>query len=582
MSDFLTIEDVNGVLYSNQSFWWHTIYFDLLPNYDFTDLKYDFCRISRETSSGNYIFTIDVFNNNWTNGYDYDYNTGRVTGYSYDNGIKIGISTDTTEFVVSLYMGIEKVDNSPRLITYPIVDNATRYLTLKQIQENQSIVVRRAGSGTRETLSRKLEFGMNTINHTNPTALCGLLFVVCEKTDFIFNCIGSLTVGKINKVLLGTDSDYKPNGDYVGSYIPTITVEYKDTTIPVTWSETDNDYIFYLDLTDKTNAGKIRFKVNVDANETINTTVTDVVLQSNYATINSFNDFKTACGDNGTDIIRLGADLTATSDIPVTSSIKIIGDEHTINLDSHSFILNEDILFNAEQVTFDNGDTTIKQALNTKVELTSCTFTDCTSDDYNDIGSCIKCDVDIDSLDNQTDFTTILTDCLFVDNGNCILHGGELIVKDCKLHNTDITKINTNNVAFLYQTDGNASIRNCIFDIDYTSTTLCDNQQSIGYAQALLMIGETATINGTGYTELQQDNSLPFSDNPYNNQSHIFAKYYYNQISNCVFTSPTPFNENKASCHSVSGVDWIYKNNAQITRADSGNENTNRKIHWED
>ena len=49
---FLTLEDVNTALYSNQGFWWHCIDLSSFDGGDaFTDVKVDFCTISRETYS---------------------------------------------------------------------------------------------------------------------------------------------------------------------------------------------------------------------------------------------------------------------------------------------------------------------------------------------------------------------------------------------------------------------------------------------------------------------------------------------------------------------------------------------------
>ena len=45
---FLTLEDINGTLFSNQSFWWYEIDTSNLPSEPFENIKYDFCKISKE------------------------------------------------------------------------------------------------------------------------------------------------------------------------------------------------------------------------------------------------------------------------------------------------------------------------------------------------------------------------------------------------------------------------------------------------------------------------------------------------------------------------------------------------------
>ena len=70
---FLTLEDVNTTLYSNQGFWWHCIDLSSFDGGDaFTDVKVDFCSISRKTnptSSGFWKYTVIVDNILFTNLY---------------------------------------------------------------------------------------------------------------------------------------------------------------------------------------------------------------------------------------------------------------------------------------------------------------------------------------------------------------------------------------------------------------------------------------------------------------------------------------------------------------------------------
>ena len=61
---FLTLEDVNGTVYSNQKFWWHTIRISDITSTDedFSNIQYDFCEISRTKDSNNhYNYTITVY-----------------------------------------------------------------------------------------------------------------------------------------------------------------------------------------------------------------------------------------------------------------------------------------------------------------------------------------------------------------------------------------------------------------------------------------------------------------------------------------------------------------------------------------
>lgn len=559
MAGFLTVEDIDGTLFREQSFYLHTFDTSLISeDSNFTDVKYDFCEISRETITGGYKFTFKVENPYWTKGYymknKYVGQGSYISSFINSSGHLI-IETTSKAIIVKLYMGVLQITSQNKEI-FKSLENEVLNLNLKELNTTQTIkLIDIAVPTLVSSVSKDLNKGYNLIEQYGLPV--GYLLVNLIKSDFQFNCNQELTVGKINKVNLGTATDYKPSGDMVGSYTPNITVNYKGDILPVTYNGTD--YVFDLDLTDITEAGKVRFTVNVEANEVLNQSSTEVVLTSQYQTVNTFNALLSAVTNS--DVIRLGANMTATSDIPINRSLKIIGNDKSIDLDGHRFNLKEEVEFKAENIVFDNGDTTIIQAKNTKVELNNVTFNNCTSSNYNGLGSCIFCDVDVDSLDVTNDYITTLTECTFTDNANCILHGGELTVIGCTLENDDITNINTNNVAFLYQTDGTALIQQSVFTIDYDYTS---QEANIGFAQAVVMCGETAIINGATYIELGNDNTLPFFEAPFHNRADLTAKYYYPQITANVESIGTI--EHKACTHAVSGVDWVFKNNVTVRR----------------
>ena len=560
MRDFLTVEDVNTVLCCNQGFYMHKFDFTLLPDGEFDDIKYDFCKISKELNlrRNGYIYTIELVTSNWTKALYARYSDGSfivpddLENFSYDDGvltITVSIDKDITE--LGLYMGLFSF-NELKQLAYLEIPSVLE-LNLEQLDVRQrfdTYCLEEDEICSYDYVS--VELGWNVVNDN-------YILVKVIKTDFEFNCNQSLVVGKVNKVYLGTDSKYKPSGSRVGSYTPTITVDYNGETLPVTFDGAD--YSFNLDLTEVTEIGKVRFTVNVEANEVLNSTSTDVALNSQYQTVNTFNALLTAVTNS--DVIRLGANMTATANIPINKSIKIIGNDKTIDLDSHRFVLVEDVQLTIENTRLDNGDTTIIQAKNTIVNLTGVIFNNCTSTNYNGLGSCIFCDVDVDSLDNTEDYATTLTECTFTNNANCILHGGQLTIKGCTLDNNSITNINTNNPTFIYQTDGTCLIQQSTFNIDYDYTSA---EANIGYAQSLIMCGETANINGATHTDLQTDNSLPFFDEPFNNRANLYAKYYYPQITDNVESVSTV--SGKACCHACSGVDWVFKNNVTVRRVE--------------
>ena len=581
---FLTVEDINTINYKYQHFFYWLIDTALISSdADYEDVEYDMCRVTKETLSDNIKYTFTISVSKWTKGFyvvDANDDFGNVT-YAFSNNKLVITTPKTSNFnaiKLYIYCGVTAFNNIT-LLNYRLGNDEIN-LNLKELAENQNVNYTVISTGEVETDSFSLNKGYNLLKDDNNIVI-GYLKVNIIKSDFQFDCNQRLIVGKINTVQLNADNDYKPNGAMVGDDVPKIAVVYNNKVLPVSFDDVLDDYVFDLDLTHKADAGKIRFKVLVESDDVINQSETDVILTSDYETIDTFNDFVTACAAGGSGILRIGADLTATSNIPIKHSIKIIGNEHTIDLDEHSIILDEGVNFTAENVVFDSGDPAIKQSKNSKVELTTCTFTDCTSTNSNNLGSCILCETSYDSLSVDEDFITLLTDCTFTNNHSCILHGGQLTISKCKFHNTNIAMVDKNNPAFLYQTDGDATITNSIFDIDYTSTALCTNEENIGYAQCIFTCGETAAINQTSYEQLQ-NNQLSFLEAPTNNRSHLFCKYYYPQISACVFSSPLTSYEDHSLCYAVSGNDLIFKKNVQVTRASSGTENTNRKIIWEE
>lgn len=573
MNNFLTVEDANTLIYDNQEFMWYEIdTANITTERDYEEVKYDFCKITRETINSNYKYSYEIYveHSGFGGGVTWEnYSTIYNSGYVYNTLV---LRSNNPSIRIYLYIGFFGFEGT--MYTDKMLLKNKMNLNLEELKSVQRIDIYEPKFPSQSHyITKVLNAGFNLIGSSVSYDNAGYLYVNILKTDFQFSCTQNLQVGKVNKVALGTNAKYKPSGDLVDNYIPKIWVMYNGKEIPVSFDESVNDYVFSLDLSDVNTPKKIRFKVFVETNDALNESITDVVLDSDYELISDYNSLASACGNSGASHIRLGADITLTSSITVTHSIKIIGDDHTLDLNGNGFVLNKDVTFKAENLLFNNGDFAIRQGKNSTVELNTCKFNNCTG-----FGSCITCDIDYDTLSVDDDFTTILNDCLFTNNTLCIVHSGELTINNCRYHNTDTDYIDSENVAFLYQMDGSASIRNSIFDIDYDTDSLCSNEKNIGFSQALLQCGTTANINGANATTLKQDNNLPFDSNA----THIFAKYYYPQLETCIYTSPILGKEDKAVCYCVSNENWIYKQNVQITRASDNTQNEIRKIIWEE
>ena len=585
---FLTVEDVNSTIqrYGQEVYYHEVNTSDITDStVDYFNIKYDFVIASRENKgNGSYEFKFQIVNDMFRQKYyaltldgdvisniTHDASTNTMTVVTSELNIIFGVLL--TEYIID-----------DQTLTWGKLDGKIKsgfeyHTTLDRIIYPAEVEVENFETGLKYVYTSE---GVGLHYLIDGSEVYGWVMRVLDKTDFKFNCNSSLILGVVNTVRLGTDNRYKPSGSMVGNYTPRITVSYGNKIIPVEWNAGLNDYVFELDLTEKTNPSKIRFNVLVDSNKVINQSETLVTLDCNYKVVSTFADLESACGHNGISLIQLGADITFTDRISVEHSIKIVGDDNTLNLNGYGFDLGEEITFNGEHLVFNNGDTAIKQARNTTLKLTDCMFNECVSTEYNGMGACILCDINYPSLSIIDDFMTTLTGCLFYNNQSNILHGGQLNINQCKFHNTDVNVVDSSDTAFVYQVDGDCTFIECVFDIDYADDySLCSGEKNIGYAQTIFKCGETARINNVPYNDLKEYNFDTFFTGSQNNRSHIFAKYYYPQITDCVFVSPTPNNEDKSFCYSLSGDDSLYKVNTQITRSSSGTENTNRIIIWE-
>ena len=552
---FNTIEDVNGTQFDNQGFWWYeldTACIDPDGTAEFENVKVDFLTITKEKIVYDGVlswkYTIVVDNEMWTGGF-YSFNSsGHPISYTNTSitMIYIGDSEDIIKphnWHLKLYMGNLKV-SSQKMEVYYLLENEIG-LNLKELEVSHQISVVRHDTGNITHISQMLEKGYNELSWIHPI---GYLLVKLIKTNFEFDCNQVLKVGEVNTIILGTATDYKQNGALVGDYETKLSVLYDSKTIPIMWNESVNDYTFDLDLTNKTDESKIRFKVLVEVNDVLNASETDVTLESSFETIDTLSKLQNLFNIGGTG--RLSNDLTLTNDLILTKSVNLIGNDCSIDMASHKISVGSDLTFKAQTVNFSNGVNTIQQEPNSNVELSDCSFTDCTG-----FGSVIDCQVDPASLDDSDDFNTKLTNCTIANCDIAILSGGNLEVDGCTVNG----KISNKNYPFfLYQTDGNATILNSQFNL--SSDTEYD--YDLEFNTCIFICGETAIINGYSHTELQNNNITAFFDTQ-RNTSTIDVKYYYSLIEDTVHLQSS-----KGFCHSVSGVDYIFKSNVTITRGE--------------
>lgn len=553
---FLTLEDINTCLYSNQGFYWHCLDLTSINQTlgNFTNVKVDFCKVSR--IAGQYYITVDI--PSWTMGYNIEINGSYVVPSSkivwYENQIVIlsDVFDVGDEIKLFLYIGVEKYSEFTRITYKCTQDNLL--LNLKELKTTKKTSVIRVDGADKGDGGRadRLPFtvGYNSVvRYIQGEPDAGFIFVNFLKTDFQFNCNQELINGKINTVQLGVDADYKPNGDLVGDYAPEISVFYGDETLAVTWNPTINDYTFDIDLSNREKETDVILTVFVENNEVLNQTSRDVRLHTRFENIDSIAKLNTLFQNGG--IGRLDANLVLTNDLTISNDVYLLGNHHNINMAENKLIISENKTFKCEQTGFSNGENTIQQKVGSKVELTECSFTNCTG-----LGSVIDCQIDRTSLTNPTDFTTNLEKCVFDSCDMMILHGGELSVTNCVVNGENTKVDNPNYPFFLYQTDGTARILQSEFNFIHDT----DIDEDIEFNSCIFVCGETAEINGYDHTELQKNNLTQFLEIQ-RNTSKIDVTYYYPAIEDYI-----TLQSNNGFCHAVSNVDYIFKTNVTPQR----------------
>lgn len=406
------------------------------------------------------------------------------------------------------------------------------------------------------------------------TGMMAYALILIKKTDLIFNLTDTdLTVGIVNNVQLNVDSNYLPGGALTDETPLDIIIKYNDFEIPVNYDENLNDYVFDLDLTDKIDNKPIDLTLKVYESKYVNESVIKHNINCHYPVADNFNTFKSLVV-SGSNVIELTDSIFFNEDLILPQSLYVIGHELNMDLGNHTIFI-KDVNCRIDEAVFSNGNPVFVQDENSKLILNNCTFTNASiSDEYK--GSVIS------TLSSQN-IVSELKGCSILNCHHSIYHHDTLIIDKCNArYNIFNETVDTDYPAFLTMYDGTCDITHSIFDIDYDTDELCTNEIDIKYAESLIALGEYTILNGFTTDKLSTDNSLPLFDNPYNNQSHIYCKYYYPAIECGVITSPIKSKEDKSVCHTILGNDWVFKNNVQVTRADSGFENDLRRITWED
>ena len=530
----------------------------------------DFCEITHLYVEGEHLFLFKNITPLWTGLYHIIPSNTVMSDYnaSFADGV-LQVSCFSSSINLILYLCEKDTDfEFKELYAYPI--NKLVY-THNDLSENILFHVISTGQDIQELVTG-LNIGWNRLNIDSKEY--GYVLCVPNKTDLVFD-LNDVTLlnGVINHVQLHVAEEYLPYASLVDGDELDAVVQYGDEEIPVIYDSSVNDYCFDLDLREKYDEKPVQLMLIVNESENINSHQYTFDLPCTYESVTTFEDLKSLI-IQGETVISLNNDIICDTDLFLYNDLYIKGDGCNIDLNGHSIVVHEDINVKFERVVFSNGNPCILQKHGTELVLESCTFNNCSiSDKYK--GSIV-------STLNDENISTIFNECNILNSPHSIWHGGSLTLTNCKarynLFNSDT--VDPDYSLLLTQYQGEANITGNIFDIDYDTPVLCQEQLNLKFATTLISISKTAILNNLLGEKMQDNNTLPLFSNMYNNQSHVYTRYYYPSIEACIIISPLVGFEDKSTCHHLLGDNRIYKDNVQITSVESNNQNEIRKIKW--
>lgn len=598
INDFLCIEDINSILYSNQHLWWHRVDVDIPDyHYNLTDAKIDFCTINREViDSETFYFKVKVDNSYW-DGKVYiktaDDTYIPPSDISDEDFLSFEFTSPTASVQIFLHMDLHSwIKTTDDFNTYFMpVRYALINLTPLDIQNSHNT---RIIDLDLEILSidgdSSWEYFIEDVNDQSRTAggypvddhVIASLVLDEVLTELTFKVGRVLDPGqyyyidthllKINpKPYFNQDKLINGNVNSINCYFEDLKNAdmddfhiHSDYPVVFEYNSTGDYLTLNLDLTSKKDSKNVKLEIVYDGDSLHNSFDEDFVFKTDYEKITNDNEFRSFIeAGGGTAILDADQIHVTTSGLLISNDLNLIKaeDRETCELSFKDVIIDEDVTFKADQISliFNPGanDSSLIQKRGSTVELQNCKIIRTGSDNHFSAG--FKCDIDITSLDNPSDFTTTLINCDFTlfNAQISIIHGGDLMIDNCVFSKTIDQDTGKDYPLFLYQTEGEATIINSYFDVKTLDTVeLAD----IMFASCLFVCGENAQLNGFNHSDLQNNNFNSFLTNPVNNRTRINVKYYYDLIDDYIRINGDGF------CHAVSGVDYVFKSNVNIQR----------------
>jgi len=570
MSDFLTVEDINSILLNYDKA--NTLYtFDsslITSNGTYT---YDFLEVTKNGTT----WTIKVQNTLWTGGYYVTNTNGEVqstTGTYSNNTLTITLNSgDKIIFYLSSYKGDDFQCETMEYLTN-LTDISSDYdddgITVTyDITETDGTPIADSTSVTlthnSQTYTETTSDGAVTFTIPSTYAVSGTCKLTIDGTDLYgyinltpdevnATLTGDLIVGKKNTLTVNRDS----------TLLEQCTVTVYGKTYNVDWSGTDTNKIV-VDLSKDNSTTPIKAVIEIAPTDKVQGKTIETSLNRSYLTVSTFNDLKTELESlTGSQYIKLGANITLSSNVNVNHDVIIEGDNKTVNCGNvaYRFTINTNV-----KAVFNNMILQKVQPVAVQMKQSDFTLRKCTvkMQEYTSrvIGNVVKCDIDHTSLSSPDDFITLIDGCTIERTAktNLFYHGGILTITDTVFEQRNNNYLDK--FPLIMQVDGECVFRNSSAQLVYGSSSQPIIISDLKY-WCLFELGEDATFNGQTYDDLMDNNVL-----------NLEGINCWTQIAKCGLSGHIgyftiePIDASKPNClYCLSGIDYVFKANTQIRR----------------
>ena len=568
---FLTVEDVNSVLLNFKDVpFWDKVQVSLPGTDEFTDFTFDYCTVTREYDNSDYTFTISVENSLWNKKYYVLDGDGEpITNVTVSSG-NLVVVTDSEHIDCYFYLWGDDLEENSNPINVPYV--ITNVSPLKSFYGRVNPFV--------------FGFDVTLLDDTYPLDEIGFTVSIGSQSISVDGAehieVSTILNNTSGEVLVTVTDDsfnetwkfklYVTRGNVWFSSIGDTGIigsktvyRFESTQLTGNFDEEDfkvtcrypvevsvgSTLDIEVDLRGKSDNRAFNLTLDFLGNDLFLASTHKFRLDCDYRYARSGDELLSAF-NSGVNIIRLGADVELTENVVLDHDCSLVGNGFSCDLSSgYTIDVQGDVDFKVSDVSFVDVSKFVIQETGSTVELFNCSFTGDSDSSYKGIGKIVRCNSGVDSFNVSDDFKTTVSDCSFVDVGNCFLHGGQLSVTGCSFNLSSVNSLDFSYPYFLYQTDGSASLSRNSFDIEYTTNS------EVVYGDCLFLVGRNAFVNGKGYNEWLNTRSTVLLDD--GNHSMVDIVYHHSGLDTDVRLTGDGY------CYAVSGVDFVFKVNVDVS-----------------